>query len=150
MAQTWQGFLQDLFPKKKKMDLDTEVPPSFVLPAPSSWSSLQRDAMAYYIAHHWKDLRFQQTFSGTHKRASLSLYSQFKTGNELDNIFFLEENIYFLFRLEMFGVSGLQSIGLLDICQKLASGEWIETSDKLYPFLYRIQEGREANKCLSV
>ena len=40
MAQTWQGFLQDLFPKKKKMDLDTEVPPSFVLPAPSSWSSL--------------------------------------------------------------------------------------------------------------
>ena len=52
MAQTWQGFLQDLFPKKKKMDLDTEVPPSFVLPAPSSWSSLQRDAMAYYIAHN--------------------------------------------------------------------------------------------------
>ena len=97
----------------------------------TSSRTLRVEAGTYFLIKNWKSLSFVQTFRESEKTIPVRIHDLFFTGSDLDNLMVIPEQVYFLYRLEVKGVTGWQNINAYEVFAKLDSGEWKETTSQM-------------------
>ena len=97
----------------------------------TSSPTLRVEAGTYFLIKNWKSLSFVQTFRESEKTIPIRIHNLFFTGSDLDNLMVIPEQAYFLYRLEVKGVTGWQNINAYEVFAKLDSGEWKETTSQM-------------------